>query len=134
MQALVLTACDSGSGATGPDGPGGTGPDIGIITDLPAPARLAGTWVRDDEIDHFGAPALRSTEWRFDGRGTCRRTVTIFTADGVFPIVDESICGYEADGRAITLRFDEGEMRLRWSLDGGDVLVLDGDRFHRFRG
>ena len=46
MPALVLAACDSGSGATGPDGPGGTGPDIGIVTDLPAPASLAGTWVR----------------------------------------------------------------------------------------
>jgi hypothetical protein len=131
---LALGACDSGSGPVGPDGPGGPGPDIGIITDLPAPANLAGTWVRDDQIDYLGAPALRSTEWRFDGRGTCRRTVTIFTADGLFPLVDESVCGYQADGRAITFLFEHGEVRVRWSLDGRDLLVLDGDRFHRFRG
>lgn len=141
MPGLLLGAgaCDSGTAPTSPEAPAGGGPDIGIITDLPAPASLVGAWSRDDDIEYRGSPALQSTEWRFDGRGTCRLTITIYTVDAIAPYVDESICTYRANGRAITFRFgvdDVGEgdeLRVRWSLDGPDVLVLDDERYHRSR-
>ena len=132
---LAAGACDSGSGPTGPDAPPGPGPDIGIITDLPAPSALVGAWVRDDEVDYRGRPALRSTEWRFDGRGTCRLIVSIYSAELVAPLVDESVCGYAANGRTITFRFGaDDRVEVPWRLDGSDVLVIDGDRYHRSRG
>jgi hypothetical protein len=126
---LGLAACDSGTGPTGPEGP--SAPDIGIITDRPSPASLAGTWIRDDEVDYLGETALRTTEWRLDGRGTCRLTVTLLTSGSIAPFVDESVCGYEANSRTVTFVFDGDEFEVGWKLDGPDVLVLDGDRFHR---
>lgn len=128
---LGLAACDTGSGSPAPDGPLAPGPDIGIITDRPSPASLAGTWIRDDEVDYLGETALRTTEWRLDGRGTCRLTVTLLTSGSIAPFVDESVCGYEANSRTVTFVFDGDEFEVGWKLDGPDVLVLDGDRFHR---
>jgi hypothetical protein len=127
--------CDSGTGPTGPGAPAGPGPDVGIVTDLPSPLALVGAWVRDDEIEHRGTAALQSTEWRFDGRGTCRLTITLYTIDTFTPFVDDSVCTYRADGRTITLHFGTGDVvRMRWEPDGRDGLVLSGERYDRFRG
>lgn len=118
-----------------PGAPSGPDPDIGIITDLPSPSALVGAWIRDDEIEHRGTAALQTTEWRFDGRGTCRLTISVYTIDSHIPFVEESVCTYRANGRTITLFFGVGdELRLQWEPDGRDALLLGGDRYDRFRG
>lgn len=128
---IALSGCESSSGPTGPGGPIANPQDTGIITDLPPASSLIGAWGREDEVEYDGADALRTTEWRFDGRGTCRLTITTWIPWSVAPVVEESVCAYRADGRQITFRFGRFEDTLGWELDGRDVLILDGQRYFR---
>lgn len=132
---IVLGACDSGDSPTAPGAPSAGEPDIGILTDLPSPDRLVGAWIRYDEVERDGIDYLRTVEWRFDGRGTCRRTVTLAVAADAFPFVEDAVCAYRADGRTLAVRFgvDTEPQRIRWAVDGRNVLLLGGERFLRAR-
>lgn len=131
----MVAACDSSTGPGDPD----TEPDrdVGIAIDAPSASALVGEWARDELVEVNGATARRAIVWRFDDAGTCRRTIAFFPNQDLAPVVDESVCVYEAERFSLTLRFPgvTDDARLGWTLERrGQVLVLDGERYLRIGG
>jgi hypothetical protein len=157
IAALLLPACDGGD-PVGPGAPPADPPDVGIARDAASPRALVGEWARDEVVEIDGAAARRTTIWRFDASGsfdgtrfrrdpfraagTCRLTIAFFPGSGLEPLVEESVCVYEASAGSLTLRFpgvprdgrDDVEERVRWSLRGSGVLLLDGVAYLRTGG
>lgn len=163
---LILAACDTGDPFQPPaaDEPRVARPATGITRDTDGPGLLVGEWARDEVVELDGARQRRTIIWRFDasGRvdpdgsfrggprgfttgGTCRLTIAFFPAAGLDPLVNESVCVYEASAGTVTLRFPEvpradgagrsgEEEQLTWSVPRRDVLVLDGVTYLRIGG
>lgn len=134
---LGIAGCDAPS-PTAPqqdgtiDFPSGiSGGGNGQTTEVDA---LVGLWERFDAAVFETDVVTITTRWAFEGGGSCRRTITTFSAAEGFPRTTARDCTYDIGPLEITITFSDGEQgTFSLSFPGFDPdrMLLDGAEYRR---